>query len=163
MSLAAGMWWIYFDIVALVSARRLVEAEPGRVQNALARDSYSYIHFPMVAGIVLVALGLKKVLGHVGEELDWVPAFALLGGVATYLLGLVAFRWRHVHTLNRQRLALALLCLAAVPLAVEVPPLAVLTGLAVLMSAMIAYETRVYGEGRGQVRHELGAVSGTRE
>jgi low temperature requirement protein LtrA len=163
MALAAGMWWVYFDIVALVSARRLIEAPPGPVQNALARDSYSYIHFPMVAGIVLVALGLKKVLGHVGEELDWVPAFALLGGVATYLLGLVAFRWRHVHTLNRQRLALAVLCLAAIPLAVDVPPLLLLTGLAALMSVMIAYETRIYGEGRGRVRHELGAVSRPRD
>ena len=117
------MWWIYFDVVALVSARRLVEAPAGRVRNELARDSYSYLHFPMVAGIVLVALGLKKTLAHVDDPLDDVPAFALLGGLALYLLGLVAFRYRHVHTINRRRLLLALLLLAAFPVASEVPSL----------------------------------------
>ena len=57
IALAAAMWWLYFDVVALVVGRRLAEAEVGREQNAMARDSYSYLHFPMVAGIVLVALG----------------------------------------------------------------------------------------------------------
>ena len=102
VALAAALWWIYFDVVALISARRLGEAEVGRVQNELARDSYSYIHLLMVAGIVLVAFGLKVTIGHYDEHLHDVPAFALLGGVAIYLLGLVAFRYRHVHTLNRQ-------------------------------------------------------------
>jgi low temperature requirement protein LtrA len=46
----AALWWTYFDIVALVSARRLVRAPEGRVRNELARDSYSYIHFLLVAG-----------------------------------------------------------------------------------------------------------------
>ena len=58
---------------------------PGRVQNEMARDSYSYLHFPMVAGIVLVALGMKKTLGDVDDPLKTVPAFALLGGLAAYL------------------------------------------------------------------------------
>ncbi|TMK57850.1 MAG: hypothetical protein E6G51_04845 [Actinobacteria bacterium] len=57
--LAAALWWTYFDVVALISARRLGEAEVGRVQNELARDSYSYIHLLMIAGIVLMALGMK--------------------------------------------------------------------------------------------------------
>ncbi len=115
IALAAAMWWLYFDVVALVSARRLARAPEGRERNELARDSYSYLHFPMVAGIVLFALGLKKTLGDVGDPLELVPAFALLGGVAIYLLGLVAFRYRHVHSINRQRLALALLLFALVP------------------------------------------------
>ena len=90
VALAAAMWWVYFDIVAIVSARRLVEAEPGKVQNEMARDSYSYVHLAMVAGIVLTALGLKTTIGHFDDHLHTVPAFALLGGVAIYLLGLVA-------------------------------------------------------------------------
>ena len=87
VGLAAALWWTYFDIVALISARRLGEAEAGRVQNELARDSYSYIHFALVAGIVLSAFGLKVTIGHTGDHLHAVPAFALLGGVAIYLLG----------------------------------------------------------------------------
>ena len=154
MALAACIWWAYFDVVAIVSARRLSEAPEGRVRNELARDSYSYIHFLLVAGIVLVALGLKKTLAHVADPLDWVPAFALLGGVAVYLLGLVAVRSRHVHTVNRRRLLLALLCLALVPLAVEVPALAALAGVTTLLVGVIAYDTLGYGEGRLRLRQE---------
>jgi len=84
----------------------------GRQQNEMARDSYSYLHFLMVAGIVLTALGMKKVLGDVEDPLKTVPAFALLGGLSLYLLGHVAFRYRHVRTINRQRLLLAFALLA---------------------------------------------------
>jgi low temperature requirement protein LtrA len=154
VGLAAAMWWIYFDVVALVSTRRLAETEAGRAQNELARDSYSYIHLALVAGIVLVALGMKKAIGHSGEHLDDVIAFALLGGTAIYLLGLVAFRYRHVHTINRQRLGLAIVLLILVPVATEVSALAVIAIVDVLIWAMIVYEHRGYGDGRGQLRHE---------
>jgi low temperature requirement protein LtrA len=153
IGVVAAMWWAYFDIVALVSARRLVRAPQGRVQNELARDSYSYIHFLLVAGVILLALGLKKGIGHPADPLDDVPAFALVGGVAVYLLGLVAFRYRHVHTINRHRLAVALLLFALYPLATELSALAMLALLNVVLWTMIAIETRGYGEGRFEVRH----------
>jgi low temperature requirement protein LtrA len=150
--LGAGLWWVYFDIVAIVSARRLAAAEPGRAQNELARDSYSYIHFPIVAGTILVALGLKTTIGHFGAHLHAVPAFALLGGVAVYLLGLVAFRYRHVRTLSRRKLLLAVVLLLLVPVATELPALLTLALANALLWALIAYETRGYGEGRHRVR-----------
>jgi low temperature requirement protein LtrA len=153
IGLAAALWWTYFDIVALVSARRLVRAPEGKVQNELARDSYSYIHFLIVAGIVLLALGLKKALGHPTDPLDDTPAFALVGGVAVYLLGLVAFRYRHVQSINKHRFGLALLLLALYPVALELSALAMLVLLNVLLWAMIAFETRGYGEDRAEVRH----------
>ncbi len=152
VALTAAMWWIYFDIVAIVSARRLGEAEPGKAQNEMARDSYSYLHLILVAGIVLAALGLKLTIGHFGDHLHTVPAFALLGGLAVYLLGLVAFRYRHVHSINRRRLGLAIVLLILVPVATEVPALLALAAANTLIWAMIVYETRMYGEGRRQVR-----------
>ncbi len=152
VALTAALWWIYFDIVAIVSSRRLAEAQPGRVQNEMARDSYSYMHLVMVAGIILAALGLKMTIGHFGEHLHAVPAFALLGGVAIYLLGLVAFRWRHIRSLNRQRLGLAIILLILVPVATEVPALLALAAVNALLWAMIVYETRLYGDGRHEVR-----------
>jgi low temperature requirement protein LtrA len=155
VGVAAGMWWLYFDVVAIVAARRLARAEVGREQNEMARDSYSYLHFPMVAGIVLLALGLKTTLGHVEEPLKLVPAFALLGGVAVYLLAHVAFRYRHIHTLNRRRLFGAAVLLALIPVAEELPALATLGIVAVLLVALIAYETQGYGESRNRVRHEI--------
>jgi len=152
--LAAALWWTYFDVVALVSARRLGEAEPGRIQNELARDSYSYIHLLLVAGIVLMALGMKVTIGHHSEHLDDVPAFALLGGLALYLLGLVCFRYRHVRTLNRHRAGLAIVLLLLIPVATAVPALVSLAVAVVLIWAMIAYEHRGYGPGREQLRRE---------
>ena len=157
VGLTAAMWWIYFDVVAIISARRLEEAEVGRVQNEMARDSYSYLHLIMVAGIVLTALGLKKTIGHFDEHLHTVPAFALLGGVAVYLIGLVAFRYRHVHSINRRRLGLAIVLLILVPVATEVPALVVVAVANVLLWAMIAYETRMYGEGRQELRRAQAA------
>jgi low temperature requirement protein LtrA len=128
------------------------------VQNELARDSYSYMHLALVAGIVLVALGLKVAIAHHGDHLDAVPAFALLGGTAIYLLGLVAFRYRHVHTINRRRLGLAIVLLILVPVATAVPALVSLAVVNVLIWAMVAYEHRGYGEGRDQLRHEAAAA-----
>jgi low temperature requirement protein LtrA len=156
VALAAELWWIYFDVVALVSARRLGRAPEGRVRNELARDAYSYLHLPMVAGIVLAALGLKETLGAVDDPLGTVLGFALLGGVALYLLGHVAFRYRQIRTVNRQRLGLGLVLFALLPLASEVPALAIVALVTVLLAAMIVYETISYGEGRGRIRHELG-------
>jgi low temperature requirement protein LtrA len=154
VALSAALWWMYFDVVALVSRRRLVSAPEGLARNTLARDSYSYIHLPMVAGIVLVALGLKTTLGHVDDSLATIPAFALLGGVSAYLLGLVAFRFRHVHTINRQRFAMAVLVFALFPLATHAPALATLAILTAVLAGVITFETISYGEGRGRVRHE---------
>jgi low temperature requirement protein LtrA len=160
VALSAGLWWVYFDIVAIVSARRLAEAPPGRARNELARDSYSYIHFLMVAGTILVALGLKRTIGHFGGHLHSVPAFALLGGVAIYLLGLVAFRYRHIRTISRRKAVVAAVLLVLVPVATELPALVVLAIANVLLWALIAYETRGYGDGRRRVRHG-GAVGAT--
>jgi low temperature requirement protein LtrA len=150
---AASLWWLYFDVVAPVSTRRLVEAMEGAVRNRMARDSFSFLHLPMVAGIVLVALGMKKAIGHVEDPLKIVPTFALLGGTALYLLAHVAFRLRNVRTLNRRRLGLAIVLLALIPAlydAAAIVPLALLSAALVLL---IVYETRVYGEARHRVRH----------
>jgi low temperature requirement protein LtrA len=152
VALTSGMWWVYFDVVAIVSGRRLADAEPGRVQNEMARDSYSYIHLVIVAGIVLVALGMKKTIGHAQDPLDTVPAAALFGGLALYLLGHVAFRYRHVRSVNRRRLGLALLLLALVPVETEVPALVTLAVANLLLWALLAYETRMYGERRHELR-----------
>ena len=102
-TVAAAMWWLYFDVVAIVAERKLHQLT-GNAQLAMARDSYSYLHLPMVAGIILFAVGVKKTLGDVGEPLKLVPAVALCGGIALYLLAHILFRLRNVGSLNRQRL-----------------------------------------------------------
>jgi len=155
IAVAAAVWWLYFDVVALVAQRDLARLPEGRERNERARDSYSYFHFPMVAGIVLGALGLKKTLGDVGAPLELVPAAALLGGTATYLLAHVAFRLRNIRTVNKHRLACALLLIALIPIAVLLPALAVLAVILAVLAALIAYETVRFAGSRERVRHQL--------
>ena len=155
IALVCAMWWLYFDVVAIVATHRLIRAEVGREQNEMARDSYSYLHFPMVAGIVLVALGLKKTIEHVDDPLKVEIAFALAGGLAIYLLAHVAFRLRNVHTLSRQRLLTAAICVAMIPVATEVSALASVIVLSVLAGGLIAYEAIRFAERRDEIRHQL--------
>jgi low temperature requirement protein LtrA len=155
IGIAAALWWLYFDIVALVAQRRLSRAAVGREQNDVARDSYSYLHLPMVAGIVLVALGLKKALEHVDDPLKLEPAVALLGGTALYLLAHVAFRWRNVHRFSVQRVLAAVLLAAFVPAAVEIPALVTLAAVTLALALLIAYETVRFADLRDRLRHQL--------
>jgi low temperature requirement protein LtrA len=154
MAVAAALWWLYFDVVALLAERDLARLV-GRELNERARDTYSYLHFPMVAGIVLLALGLKKTIADVGESLDVVIAAAMLGGTAVYLLGHVAVRLRNVHTVNKHRLACAVLLLALVPVAVEVPALVTLAVVAVMLAVLIRLEAVRFAGSRERVRRQL--------
>jgi low temperature requirement protein LtrA len=153
--LAGSLWWLYFDIVALVAERRLSNAAVGKEQNEIARDSFSYLHFPMVAGIVLVALGLKKTLEHVDAPLETVPAAAMLGGTAIYLLAHVAFRWRNVHRFSSPRLAVAVVLFALIAVATEVDAIVTLGAMSALLAVLIAYETVHFAALRDRLRHQL--------
>jgi len=153
--IAAALWWAYFDVGAIVSGRRLAKAPPGRERNEIARDSYSYLHFPMVAGIALIAVGIKRTVGQVEQPLEIVSATALLGGAAMYLLAHVAFRLRNVRTLSGRRLLCAAVLLALLPAGAALPALVTLAILTALLVTLIAYEALRYAEARDQVRHQL--------
>jgi low temperature requirement protein LtrA len=156
VAIAAAQWWAYFDVVAIVAGERLAALPPGRQQNELARDSYSYLHFAMVAGIVLGAFGMKTTIAHVGDPLDIVPATALAGGASLYLLAHVAFRLRGLGTLNRQRLVVAVVLLAVIPVALGVPAVVTAAIVAALYSALIAYEAHHFADARDRIRHHTG-------
>jgi low temperature requirement protein LtrA len=159
LAIAAAMWWLYFDVVAIVAERKLRETT-GNAQLAMARDSYSYLHLPMVAGIIVFAVGVKKTLGDVGEPLELVPAVALCGGVALYLLAHILFRLRNVGSLNRQRLVVSAGLLALIPLGVELAALVTLTLVAVLCVGLIAYEAIRFADARDRVRHAAAEPAG---
>jgi low temperature requirement protein LtrA len=151
--LVCALWWAYFDVVALVAENRFRRAE-GYARLRIARDSYSYLHLPMIAGIVLVAVGIKKTIGDVDDPLKTIPAVALFGGIALYYAGHVGFRLRNVGSVNGPRLVALLACLAAIPLAREADAIVALGLAAALTSAVIAYETMRYAEARARVRRE---------
>ena len=149
--IACALWWAYFDIVAVVARKKLVEAH-GHARARLARDSFSYLHMPMFAGIVLLALGAKKVIAHVDEPLDTVPAFALCGGVALYLLSHDAIRYRSVRTINPRRCLAAATSAALIPVAVRVDGVVAIALVAAVCTALIAYETLRFRTARAQMR-----------
>jgi low temperature requirement protein LtrA len=151
--LACSLWWSYFDWVALYAEGRFRESR-GDDRLLIARDAYSYFHLPMIAGIVLVALGVKKTIGDVGEPLKTAPAVALLGGVAMYYAGHLGFRWRIAHTLYHGRLVGFAVAIALIPVAAEVDALAALAMTAALTAAVIAYEVLRYADARRQIRQQ---------
>jgi len=158
IAVVASLWWSYFDWVAFVAQARLAEAT-GAERAALARDLYSYLHLPMVAGIVLFALGLKTTLADVDGSLRTIPALGLCGGVALYLLAHVALRLRIGGGLGHGRPVATILLLGVFPLAREVPALAALGLVAAVCAALIAYEALRYPHARAWIRSRRGAFT----
>jgi low temperature requirement protein LtrA len=153
----SALWWLYFDVAAIIARRRLAEAR-GLALHRLALHAYSYLHLPMLAGIVLFALGLKTTLGDVGEPLDTVPAVGLCGGAALYLLGHIAFLFRATGYVFRRRTVGAMLLLALIPAALAIPALAALVLVSAVCALIVAYEVLRYRATRLELRHpELAA------
>ncbi|WP_328449352.1 low temperature requirement protein A [Amycolatopsis sp. NBC_00438] len=158
LALAAGMWWTYFDVVARVSEHRLTRAT-GHERAKLATDSYTFLHLPLIAGIVLVALGLKKALLYVadtehhapGEALHGVPIWTLTGGLALYLIALSSLRKRNLGSWNHQRLVLAVLLVAVTPLLAHVPAAVLVLIVAAVVLGLIAFERLQFADWRKQV------------
>jgi low temperature requirement protein LtrA len=148
---SAAIWWAYFDVVAMLAQRRLVELQ-GTARNLLARDAFAYLHLPMIAGIELFALGVEQVVGHVDEPLEAEASAALFGGVALYFVAHVAFKLRATGSLGPQRLVAAALCAVAIPLGLEIDALASLAVVAAITVGLIAFEVIRYREARAEVR-----------
>lgn len=155
-----SLWWLYFDVVAHVAEGVLVRAQ-GQERSRLARDSYTYLHFPLVVSIIFVALGQKKVLEYVSDTehheltdaLTGLPLIALYAGVAVYLLAHVAFRRRNVGTWNPHRTIAAMALLVLIPLAWRLPALAALAVVAAVLCALVGYELARFRTARAEVRH----------
>jgi len=88
---AASFWLAYFDFFT-IRAEQLLESRSGGRRTALARDTFTYLHLPMVGGIVLFAFAMKTTLAHLGKDLPAVPAVALCLGPALYLFAFVGVR-----------------------------------------------------------------------
>jgi low temperature requirement protein LtrA len=153
---ATSFWLAYFDFFSIRGARLLAELR-GSDRVALARDVYAYAHLPMIVGIVLFAFAMKTIVGHVGEPLDWVVAFALCAGSALYLLTYSAVRTRveRRFALSRGRSAAAVLLLLLLPLATVVPALAALALVTAVWVGLHAYELVWWRQARAESRSTL--------
>lgn len=155
---AACLWWSYFDWVLYIALARLSEAT-GTDRVALARELYSYLHLPMVAGIVLFALGVKTTIAHLGDPLPVIPALGLCGGLALYLFAHTASRLRIGGGLGRGRPTAEIVLLALIPVSTVAPALLSLALVAAVMVALIAYEALRYRYSRAWIRSRRGAFT----
>jgi low temperature requirement protein LtrA len=153
VGIACALWWAYFDVVAVVAEQRF-SAATGGDQVRMARDSYALLHLPMIAGIVLFALGVKKMIEHTDKPLTDMPAVCLCGGIAMYFLAHVGFRLRNVGSISRPRLIAAAACLALIPVATSTAGIATLAALLAVTVLLIAYEVVRYADARARIRAE---------
>jgi low temperature requirement protein LtrA len=159
VTLSAMLWWVYFDVTAIGAEQRLAAAT-GAERAALARDAYTFIHLPMVAGIVLMALGLKKSLSYIGgaaghswhDSLHGIPQWALHVGPALYLLALVAFRYRNIRTIGETRPIAAAVLIATAPVGSHIPAMWDLVLVTAILIALVAFEATRFRETRHRVR-----------
>ncbi|MFF7201458.1 low temperature requirement protein A [Streptomyces sp. NPDC008141] len=148
----AGLWRLYFRQVAEAAEHRLA-ALTGDDRTRFARDAYTFLHLPLVAGIVVSALGMKKALhqiadtGHydLSEPLHGIVAWALPGGAGVFLLasGVILLR-----TTGRRSVVLlvgGLVCVCAGPLAAVIPAGLALVLLAALVTALVVLYGRKDG------------------
>ena len=160
LAVSGALWWAYFDVTALLAEHALAAAT-GERQIRLARGGYTFLHLPMIIGIVLLSLGLKKAIGYVAgvdehmlaDPLYGVPLAVLFGGTAVYLLAHVWFKKFMTGVVSVLRIVVAVVLLALAPLMALVPTLVSLTVLAVVVMAMVGIETHRYREMRHAIRH----------
>ena len=153
LAVAASFWLAYFDFFTQ-RARQLLRDRSGEQQIALARDTFTYLHLPMVAGIVLFAFAMKETLADVGGVLDTVPALCLVGGPAIYLFAYVAIRWRIARSVRGGRFFAAVACAALFPMALVVPAIGALAALTAVWVALHAYELIWWHAERAEVREQ---------
>jgi low temperature requirement protein LtrA len=148
---AMSFWLAYFDFFT-IRGRQLLDERSGEERIAIARDIYTYLHLPMVAGIVLFAFAVKSALKHLGDELGTIEALSLCGGSALYLFAYVALRFRVARSVRGGRLVAAITCLLLIPVTTVVPALVALALVAGVWVALHAYELIWWREARAQLR-----------
>jgi low temperature requirement protein LtrA len=162
IAIAAALWWAYFDVLAL-GVERALHRLRGTARASLAIHAYTYLHLPLVAGIIFTSLGMKKVMEYVGDTdhhslsdpLKGVALYALYGGVMAYFLGEVGIKRRALGTVSWIRLGAVVLLGVLIPVVAHIPALAAFAILAVVCVTVVAVETRVWADDRRELREAV--------
>jgi low temperature requirement protein LtrA len=141
----AALWWLYFGAGAEHARVALSTSDdPGR----LARDGYTYLHLPIVAGIIAAAVGNDLLIAEPHHALPGVGLAMLVGGPALFLVGESLFHWRVLGAIRADRLVVAGLLVLLLPLGTQLSALALSVIVAALLSVLVAWELRVLGRRR---------------
>ncbi|MFE6924037.1 low temperature requirement protein A [Nocardia sp. NPDC057663] len=160
LAVSGLLWWLYFDVAAISIEHAFAHAR-GAHQIKIAQRSYTYGHFPMIAGVIALSLGLKKVLYYVGDAsthtltdaLHGIPLAALFVGPALFLLGVVAAKYYATKSVSIARVVTAVVLVALIPVATNLPALASLTVLCAVLALLVIFETVRYAQPRDEIRH----------
>ena len=153
VALTVSLWWLYFDIVSIAAEKYLAKLS-GVERADLATDGYTYLHFSLIAGIIISALGIEQVLAHLGSGHGFgvFGSAALFGGTSLYLAG-HAFFWKRVSgQWLPSRLIGSTVLIALVPVGAAVPALGAITIASLSCVAIVVIETIRYGRERAQLR-----------
>ncbi|MEU6075188.1 low temperature requirement protein A [Micromonospora sp. NPDC047074] len=160
IAVVASLWWAYFDTLALAMEQALHRTRDPDARARLARDVYTYLHLPLIAGVILFALGLKGLIqeGAAPETPSWgvpLPGFdllALYGGVLLYGSTLIMLGRRALGVPRWPFVGGVVLLVLLVPVAARLPELVALAVLAATAVLVVAAQTVVDTHRRRQVR-----------
>jgi low temperature requirement protein LtrA len=154
----AALWWAHYDMIGPAARIALHAAEDGP-RVAMARDAYAYLYLPMIAGIILFALGAEEIVHQIADPhvSTWLPAKGpgeplLFGGVICYLCGNMLFQLRTLGTLSWTRVATVAVLAGSIPLSERLPALGALALLTAICIAMVAAEVVIFDESRRALR-----------
>jgi low temperature requirement protein LtrA len=134
-----ALWWSYFDRVAELAREKLLR---NREPVLAAADAYSYIHFLLVAGIIVFAVGARTAVADIASPLPLAPRLALCGGIALYLLGSICFAWRIAGERAVERALAAAACMGVFALTGgRTSAWASAAAVAGLLAALVVWET----------------------
>ncbi|MFI1193925.1 low temperature requirement protein A [Micromonospora sp. NPDC020750] len=157
----AALWWAHYDVIG-PAARIALHAAKGRPRAAMARDAFAYLYLPMIAGIILFALGAEEIVRGitspdvpVGEAAHGPAVPLLFGGVACYLCGNMLFQFRTLRTLSWTRVAAVVVLIACIPVGVRLPGLAAMALLTAICVGLVAAEVIIMAEGRFALHEEV--------
>lgn len=157
VALLACLWGTYFDGTDTAAEHALVNTPPGVRQNRLARQAYSLLHFPLVVGDVLLALGLESAVAHPARPLGQHVEAAFFGGISLYLLSCVAFGYVTTKALNAPRLVVGALMAAMIPLGATIPAWASLALATTFLAVLVV--AQLLKRGGKAVHHQSGPTS----
>ncbi|MBF6173311.1 low temperature requirement protein A [Nocardia blacklockiae] len=160
LTVSGLLWWAYFDVAATVVEHAMTHAR-GERRIRIARNCYTYWHFPMIAGIIALSLGLKKVLNYLGgaqghtlhDALHGIPMVALYGGVMLYLIALVGFKQYATGQVSWARVVTAVVLAALIPVATLLPAMAALGLLCGVLVVLTGWELVRFAQPREEIRH----------
>lgn len=118
VSVACALWWAYFSYIPSIIEERLRMSHGGD-RGRVARNVFSFGHFPIIFGIVLYAVAAKHVIAHPAQVLHSADLYALALGIAIFVAGLSWLQWLMVGRVARERIAIMIavpvLCAAVGP------------------------------------------------